>query len=325
MKKSTAVSLFLSGSLCVAAFQHALSQGYPSKTVRVLSTFTPGSVADGAMRLVAQKMALSMGQPVVVEAQAGAGGLLAAQTLVRSAPDGYTLLHTVPGTLVSTPFVLKNPPYDPLKDFTYITHMTDATTSLLVSASLPVNTVKELIDYARGRPGTLAYGSNGTGGTYHLEMELLKQQYGLDITHVPYKGGQEGLNAAAAGQIPIALAPAVSAVTQARAGKVKILAVLSAKRFPSMPDIASMGEQLPDYEKIPGGNEIVGPAGMPVPVVRRVHAEIVKALKTAEVQERLEQIGFVPVGNTPEEHAAQMKRNIEVFAKGRKAARIEAE
>ena len=324
MTKSTAVSLCLAGALLLPVFS-ALSQDYPSRPIRILSVFGPGSVADGAIRLIAQNMSASMGQPVVVEIQAGAGGVLAAQTLVRSAPDGYTILHAVPATLVSTPFVLKNPPYDPLKDFTYITHLADATTSLLVAASLPVNTVKELIDYARAHPGKLAYGSNGIGGTYHLEMELLKQKYGLDITHVPYKGGSLGLMAAAAGQIPIALAPAVSALAQARAGKVKILAVLSAKRFPTLPDLPSMGEQLPDYEKIPGGDEIVGPAGMPAPILSRLHAEIVKALNTAEVQERMKKIGFVPVGNTPEEHAAQMRRAIDVFAKGRKAARIEVQ
>jgi tripartite-type tricarboxylate transporter receptor subunit TctC len=291
----------------------------------VISTFTPGSVADGLIRLLAQKMSVTIGQPVVVEVQAGAGGVLGAQTLVRSAPDGYTILHTVPATLVSTPFLLKSPPYDPLKDFTYITHLVDAATSMLVAASLPVNTVKELIDYVKANPGRLAYGSNGVGGTYHLEMELLKQKYGLDITHVPYKGGQDGLNAAAAGHIPVAFAPAASAVAQARAGKVKVLAVLSMARFPTLPDLPSMGEQLPDYEKIPGGDEIVGPAGMPAAIVRRLHSEIVNALKTPDVLERLKKIGFISVGNTPEEHAAQMKRGVEIFAKGRKAARIEAE
>ena len=325
MKRPMAVSLCLAGAVCVPAFQTALSQDYPARPVRVLSTFTPGSVADGLIRLLAQKMSPSLGQPVVVEVQAGAGGVLAAQTLVRSDPDGYTILHSAPATLVSTPFLLKNQPYHPMKDFTYITHLADATTSMLVAASLPVNTVKELIDYVKANPGRLAYGSNGVGGTFHLEMELLKQKYGLDITHVPYKGGLLGLQAAAAGHIPIAFAPAASAAAQARAGKVKVLAVLSMTRFPTMPDLPSMGEQLPDYEKIPGGVEIVGPAGVPVPIVRRLHSEIVKAIDMADVQERFNKIGFVPVGNTPEEHAAQMRKAMETMAKGLKAAQIKPE
>ncbi|MDO8596945.1 MAG: tripartite tricarboxylate transporter substrate binding protein [Sulfuricaulis sp.] len=314
MTKSSAVSLCLAGALCVATFQNALSQGYPAKPVRVLSTFTPGSVADGAMRIVAQKMSLSMGQPVVVEVQAGAGGLLAAQTLIRSAPDGYTILHAAPSTVVSAPFLQKNPPYHPLKDFTYITRLAIATISMLATVSLPVNTVKELIDYVRANPGKLAYGSNGVGATQHLEMELLKEKYGLDITHVPYKGGQLGLNAAAAGQIPVAFAPVASALTQVRAGKVKILAVMSVERYAAFPDLASMGEQLPDYEKMPTSDEMVGPAGMPAPIVRRLNTEIVNALKFPDVIERFSQIGFIPGGGTPEEHAAQIKKDMEVFA-----------
>jgi tripartite-type tricarboxylate transporter receptor subunit TctC len=310
---------------CALAPLAALAQAFPSKPIRVLSTFVAGSAADGAMRLVAQKMSDSIGQPVIVEAQAGAGGVVGAQTVVRSAPDGYTLLHSAPTTLVATPLVLKNPPYDPLKDFTYITHLTDATTCMLASASAPFSSVKELIEYARAHPGQLAYASNGVGASYHLEMELIKQKYGLDITHVPYKGGQEGLNAAAAGQILVAFAPAASALAQARGGKVKILAVLATKRFASMPELPAMGEQLPDYEKIPSGDEIVGPAGMARPVVARLNAEIVKALGNPEVVERLNKIGFVPVGNSPEEHAAQIRRDMVVMAKGIKAAQIKIE
>ena len=174
MKKATVVSVWLAGLVCIGAFQNALCQGYPVRAVHVLSTFTPGAVADSAIRLVAQKMAASMGQPVVVEAQSGAGGILAAQVLVRSAPDGYTILHAAPSTIVSAPFLQKDAPYNPLKDFSYITRLTVATSSLLVTASLPVNSVKELIEYARAHPGKLSYASNGVGATQHLEMELLK-------------------------------------------------------------------------------------------------------------------------------------------------------
>lgn len=324
MKRWTLVCLCLVGVIGSLS-HHALSQSYPAKAIRVLSTFNPGTVADGAIRLVAQKMSDSMLQPVIVEAMAGAGGVLAAQTLLRSAPDGYTIMHAAPTTLVATPFLFKTPPYDPLKDFTYLTHLADATTCLLVTASLPVNTVRELIDYARANPGKLAYGSNGVGASYHLEMELLKQKQGLDILHVPYRAGSETLMAAATGQISIAFSPAAAALGQARAGKVKILAVLSAKRFASMPELPSMGEQLPDYEKIPSGDEMVGPAGMPEPVVRRLHAEIVKALNHAEVNERLKQIGFVPVGNTSQEQAAQIRKDMEIMSRAIKAAQIKAE
>ena len=324
MNKSTAVSLCLAGALLLPVFS-ALSQDYPSRPIRVLSIFGPGSVADGAMRVVADKMSASMGQPVVVEGLAGAGGLLAAQALVRSAPDGYTILHATPSAIVSAPFLQKNPPYHPLKDFTYITRLAEATIALAATVSLPVNTVKELIEYARARPGKLSYASNGVGATQHLEMELLKQKYGLQITHVPYKGGSLGLMAAAAGQIPIAFAPAATVLGQVRAGKVKILAVMSRERYAAFPDIPSMGEQLPDYEKVPTSDEMVGPAGMPAPIVNRLHAEIVKALKTPEVLAYLKKIGFVPGGNTPEQEAAELRQYMELYARGRKAAGIEAQ
>ncbi len=316
------VALLAALALAVPALQ---AQTFPAKPIRILSSFVTGSVADAAMRLVAQKMSDSVAQPVIVDAVPGAGGVLAAQTVVRAVPDGYTLLHCAPTTLVATPFILKNPPYDPLKDFTYITHMADATLSVVVSNSLPVNSVKELIEYARANPGKLAYGSNGVGASAHLEMEMLKLKAGIDITHVPYKGGADGLNAVVAGQIPIAFAPLLTASQQAKAGKVKIIAVTSVKRFSGLPEYASMGEQLSDYEKIPTGDEIVGPAGIPAAIVRRLNTEMVKAINNPEVLERLKSIGFIAVANTSEEHVAQIRRDMLVMAKAIKAAKITPE
>ena len=319
----------LSFSILAAALAFAVpgasAQTFPSKPFRIVSTFTPGAVADAAMRLIAQKMSDSVGQPVIVDAMPGAGGVLGAQIVVRAAPDGYTLLHCAPTTLVATPLILKTPPYDPIKDFTYVTHMTDATLSLVVTNSLPVNNVKELIEYAKANPGKLAYGSNGVGASAHLEMELMKLKYGIDITHVPYKGGADGLNAAAAGQIPVAFAPLISSAQMAKAGKVRIIAVTAVKRFSGLPEYPSMGEQLSDYEKIPTGDEIVGPAGIPTAILRRLNVEMVKAINTPESLERLKSIGFVPVANTPEEHLAQIKRDMVVMAKAIKAANIKPE
>ena len=163
------------------------------------------------------------------------------------------------------------------------------------------------------------------GASAHLEMELMKLKYGLDITHVPYKGGADGLNAAAAGQIPVAFAPLISSAQMAKAGKVRIIAVTAIKRFAGLPDYPSMGEQLPDYEKIPTGDEIVGPAGIPPAILRRLNAEMVKAINHPESLERLKSIGFVAVANTPEEHLAQIKRDMQIMAKAIKAANIKPE
>ena len=327
MGKSMNRKFLLTGIICaqIGMASSSMAQSFPAKPFRVLSTFTPGSVADGVMRVVAQKMSESVGQPVIVEAMAGAGGVLAAQTVVRAAPDGYTLLHCAPTTLVATPFILKNPPYDPLKDFSYITRMADATLSMVVANSLPVNSVKELIEYARANPGKLSYGSNGVGASTHLEMELLKLKFGIDIVHVPYKGGAEGIAATVAGQIPMAFGPLITAAQQAKAGKLRILAVTSVKRFAGMPEYPSMGEQLSDYEKIPTGDEIVGPAGIPAAILRRLNAEMVKAINHPESLERLKSIGFVAVANTPEEHLALIKRDMLIMAKAIKAAKISPE
>src|SRR3954470_6377743 len=175
-----------------AAFAQA--QTWPSKPVKVISTFSAGSPADGLMRLVAQKMGDSIGQPVVVEVLSGAGGLVGAQTVARAAPDGYTLLNAISTTLVTTPHLLKNRSID-MKDFAPIIVMAKAATCMLAAVSFPPNDVRELIAYAKANPGKVAYGSNGVGGTYHLEMEMLKANHHVEMTHVPYKGGTNALMA----------------------------------------------------------------------------------------------------------------------------------
>ena len=309
----------------IVGAQSALAQNFPSKPFRILSTFTPGAVADAAMRLVAQKMSDSVGQPVIVDAMPGAGGVLAAQLLVRSAPDGYTMLHCAPTTLVATPFILKNAPYDPLKDFTYITHMADATLSLVVANSLPVNTVKELIDYARANPGKLAYGSNGVGASAHLEMELMKLKYGIDITHVPYKGGADGLNAAAAGQIPVAFAPLISSAQMAKAGKVRIIAVILPKRWENLPDVPTVTEIIPSFVKPAGGAGVWGPAKIPPAIALRLQAAMAFALKDPQVSEGLKAQGQVPVGSTPTEFAEDLRKSSMLFGQMVKAAGLKAE
>jgi tripartite-type tricarboxylate transporter receptor subunit TctC len=312
----------------VAAFAAALcstawGQAYPSKPIRLISTFQPG-VIDGPLRAAAQKVTESLGQPLVIEVQAGAGGVIGAQMVHRSAPDGYTLLFTSPGTIVTTPYLLKNRPYEPT-DFTPVTGAIGSTLCLLVSSSLPVNSVSELVNYAKGNPGKLAYGSNGSGSSCHLLMELIKLQNGLDITHVPYKAGSDALIAVVGGQIGIAFSPASAALPHAKAGKVKILAVLDTKRYPGLPDIPSMSEQLPGYEPTPGNMYIYGPGGMPGPLVQRLQGEISRAVNSPEVAERLRAIAFFPMGTTPEEAAAQTRKDIDISLKAIKAAQLKPE
>jgi tripartite-type tricarboxylate transporter receptor subunit TctC len=307
-----------------AAASMAGAQAYPSKPVRVVSTFSAGSTAEGLMRLFAQKMSESIGQPVVVEAQAGAGGVIGAQAVARAAPDGHTLLYTLAATMVTAPHLLKSRAYE-LKDFTPIIVLSRAATCLLVSVSIAPGSVRELIDHARKNPGKLAYGSNGVGGNYHLEMETLKQQFGLDITHVPYKGGTDALLAAVAGTVPVAFAPCSAAITQARAGKVRVLALLDLKRSPDFPDLPAMAEQVPDYQKLAAAVDLYGPAGIPPATLRRVHADLERAAANADVRVRMKEISFPYDGMALEEMAAQRRKDFDFTGRALKAAGLHAQ
>jgi tripartite-type tricarboxylate transporter receptor subunit TctC len=311
--------------LLLAVSSLASAQTFPSKPLRVIATYTAGSPADALIRHVSQKMSDSMGQPVVTEVMTGASGVVGAQVVARAAPDGYTLLATIPTTLVSTPFLLKSRPYDPLKDFTPITAAIDAATCMMANVAVPVNSVKELIDYVRANPGKMAYGSNGIGGTYHLEWESVLRNNKLDMTHVPYKGGTEALLAAVSGQIPVAFAPLSAVVPHVKTGKLKVLAVLDTRRYPGAPNIPSMGEQVPDYEKTPTGTFYYGPGGMPPALTQRLYTEIAKAVRSPDVMERMEKIMFFPILNTPEEFLVQTRREIEVSARAIKAAGLKPE
>lgn len=308
----------------VALSAAAAAQGWPTKPVRVISTFTSGSPADALMRLVGQKLGEPLGQPVVVEVQAGAGGLVGAQSVLRAPADGYTLLYSISTTLVTTPHLVKNRTVE-MKDFAPVITMAKAFTCMVAAVSFLPNSVREMIAYAKANPGKVAYGSNGIGGTYHLEMEMIKQKQGVDITHVPYKGGTDGLLAAASGTIPVAFAPCSSVVPQARAGKVKFLAVLEHKRAADYPDIAALGEQLPDYEKISGGVDVWAPAAVPVPIVRRLHTEIDKVLAQPDVRARMKEIGFPYDGTALEEMAAQRRKDFELAGRAVKIAGLKPE
>jgi len=316
MKKALQLALMAAG---FAFFASAAAQTWPSRPVRIISSFGPGSPADALMRLVAQTISDPLGQPVIVEVQAGAGGLIAAQAALRGAADGHTFLYTISTALVTTPHLVKNHTVE-MKDFAPVITMARAYTCMLAAVSFPPSSVRELIAYAKANPGKVAYASNGIGGTYHLEMEMIKQRHGVDIIHVPYKGGSAGLKEAAAGTIPIAFAPCSAVAPLARANKVKFMAVLEHKRAADYPDIPAMGEELPDYEKISGGVDIWGPAAMPAPVLKRIHAEIDKALALPDVRARMKQIGFPYDGTALEKMAEQRRKDYEIAGRAVKIA-----
>jgi tripartite-type tricarboxylate transporter receptor subunit TctC len=320
MKKSLAGAAALAGACLTTA---ACAQSFPSKPLHVVVPFAPGSVLDIIARLTGEKMGASMGQPVIVDNRAGAGGRLGAESVLRSPADGYTILFTSSGALVGGAFLVKNLTYDTLRDFTPITAAVSPVDALVVTNALPVNNVQELLDYARRNPGKLAYGSNGIGSTFHMVGELIKQVTNIDMLHVPFQGAPEQMNALMTGQIQVGFNSISSARTQAAAGKLKLLAVMRDARYKPLPNVPAFGEAVPAYQALPNWFGYLGPAALPQPVVSRLGAEIVKALNAPDLGAKMDEFGLVPIANTPEQFSALMRTSYEAFGKAVKAAKLE--
>lgn len=303
----------------------AAAQAYPSKPIRIVSIFGVGSVAESSMRILGQRMTQSLGQPVVVETQAGAGGVIGGQRVARSSPDGYTLLFTELVQQLVAPLLVKEKPFDPLKDLEPITNALEGGICLVAGTATPFNTIREFVDYSKRNPGKLSYGSGGVGALNHLQMELLKAQLGLDITHVPYKGGTASMTDVIANQIPLGFVAIGAAMPNLRSGKLKIIGIVDTRRHSLAPELAAIGEEVPGFEKIPGGLMLYGPAGMPRPLLNRLNGEFVKQLVSEEYRAELRKFFFVPIANSPQEAAQQQKEAMTLIAKAIKTAGIVAE
>jgi tripartite-type tricarboxylate transporter receptor subunit TctC len=255
----------------------------------------------------------------------GASGSIGAENAARAAPDGYTLMLTSSAQMVTRVFLTKNTPYDPVKNFTPIGKVAEAISVIAVHPSLPVHSVRELIDYAKKNSGRLSYGTSGIGTAHHLSAEMIRQLTGIEWTHVPYKGGTPVVTDLVSGQIPVGFAILATIVNFAQAGKVRLIAVSADTRYPAIPEVPTTGEQLPGFEKPPGWMAYFGPAGMPAPIVRRLNAEIVRTMQVPEVKARSEGIGFVPVTSSPEELGEMLRRDLGLTGRLMKAAGIEPE
>ena len=303
----------------------AFAQTFPNKAIRLVVPFPPASGLDTMGRLVALKLTDALGQGVVVENRAGANGMIGSELVARSSPDGYTLLTGTSSTHASSPFSIKNLSYDPVKDFTPITTGVTTTIVLAAATSLPVNSVKELLEYSKKNPGKLTYSSSGTGGALHMVGEMFKASFNIDILHVPYKGSAPAIAALTAGEVALAFNGTSESLALARAGKIKILAVAESKRYLHLPDVPALAEVLPNYERPPGWFGFFGPTGMQQPLVSRLNSEIVRALNTPDVYAKLDQIGLSVIGNTPTEFAALLKRSIELYSQAAKLAGVKPE
>jgi tripartite-type tricarboxylate transporter receptor subunit TctC len=307
-------------AIWLAATVAASAQGYPNKPIRMFVPFVAGGAVDTMARLIGSKLSEQMGQPVVVENRAGAGGNLAPDALAKSAPDGYTMLLTTNGLAIS-PSLYRKLPFDVRKDFVAVTQLVASQLVIVATPKLPANNIAELIALAKAKPGGLNYGSTGIGNPLHLTMEMLKNAAGISIQAVPYRGDAP-LNAALiAGEIEMAVVPMATVLPHLASGTIKALAIGGAKRSPALPDVPTVAETIPGFESTSWQGLFV-PAGTPRDIVLTIQRETAKVLTLPDVIARLKTGGNEGVGSTPEEFDARFRADIVKFAKIIKDANI---
>jgi tripartite-type tricarboxylate transporter receptor subunit TctC len=293
----------------------ALAQVYPSRPIRLLVPFAPGGGTDAAARVISKKLAENLGQPIVVDNKGGAGGNIAAAEVAKAPADGYTLFFGAIGPLSINPSLYKKLTFDPVKDFTPITMAVVFSNVLVAHPSVPANNVQELIALAKSKPGTVNYGSSGTGGVGHLAGELFGSMADVDLVHVPYKGGGPAMIDLIGGQIQLIFATAPTAIEHIRAGQIKALGVTSAKRMEALPDVPTIAEAgLPGYE-VTNWYCFVAPAQTPKEIITKLNDEILKAMADSEVSGNLLRQGMEPTPTTPEELGTFIESETEKWAK----------
>lgn len=314
----------LSLTLCVIPLG-AIAQSYPVKPIRFLIPQIAGSAYDVSGRVITAEMSKSLGQPFISENRPGASGVPAADAVAKAPADGYMLLWGGPGTNIMAQLVSKNVPYDGLKDFTPISIGASAVQVIIVKPSLPINSVSDLVDYAKRNPGKLSYGSSGIGSGYHLAAETLKQAAGIDMLHVPYKGAIQALQDLYAGQLDVSFLTLGTAAPLHASGKIRMLGLLQAKRYRGAPDLATLAESVPGSTLPDSWFGLIGPAGLPQPIVQRLYQSLSTALKSQEVQAWLTKNLHDGGGNTPEEFSAEIRRSFDIYAKAIKLAGVKPE
>lgn len=297
----------------------------PNKTIRLIVPFAAGGVTDSSARAIVEKLGARLGQSVIVDNRPGASGNIGTDAVAKAAPDGCTLLLGFDGTLAINPHVFQKLPFDPLRDFEPITKLGDATLILVAHPSVPANTLQELIALGRSRPDLLSYGTSGTGGTPHLAGELLQQRTGMQMKHVPYKGGGQAIVDVLGGHVPLVYTAVASAQQHVKSGKLKAIAVSSEKRSVSLPDVPTFVESgLPGFV-VDSWVGILAPARTPRPIIKRLQREIAAVLATPEIRDRYVTLGIEPVGNTPERFAAQLRADYERWERVVRQAGIRVE
>ena len=308
--------------LCLFALNAEAQSDYPSRPVRIIVPSPPSGGTDIVARVLAQHFSNAFRQQFFVENKPGAGNVIGIEAAARAAPDGYTLLVSA-STIALNSVLYKKVPYDPVRDFTPITLAATAPNILVVNPKLPINTVAELIAAAKAEPGKLTYGTPGIGTSPHLCMELFKSMAGIDLQHVPYKGTAAAVTDIIGGQIDVAFATALTAKPLIDAGRLRALAVSGPRRSDALPNVPPVAEAgVPGYEAMQWYG-LLAPAGTPTVIVQRVHAQAMVALRSPEMKARLAADGAEPLGTTPAEFGAYIKRELDKWARVRDAAHIE--
>ena len=320
---------FAAALLCVAAINgpqaDAAGPAYPTRPIRMVVPFPPGGATDLLARVLAQRLGESLGQQVVVDNRPGAGGTLGSRLMLDAQPDGYTILMGTTSTHAIGPHLYTKPPYDPVREFAAITLVSSTPTVLLIGASLPPTSVKELIAYAKSKPGVLNYGSSGIGTQFHLSGELLKLLTGINIVHIPYKGTALVYPDMFSGQIALLFDTPSVALPFIKAGRVRALGVTSAQRAAVLPEVPTIVEA-----GVPGYNAelwfcLVGPAKLPAEIAARIAADTAKIVKLPDVKERLDQQGMEAVANSPAQLQKFIAAQNEQWSKVVRNAGVKAE
>ena len=302
-------------SIGSAALPVAKAADYPTKPIRLIIPFGAGGPTDTLGRALAERLTAQFGQNVVVENRTGAGGNIGTDLVAKATPDGYTLLLTTNGPLAGNLTLFKQLPYDPLKDFAPITLFTYLPNMLAVHPSLPVNNFAEFIEYVKARPNQLSFGSGGNGTSSHLAGELLKVMTGIQMTHIPYKGDGASMTDIISGQIPIVFCSVLAGMRYIDSGRIKVLAVTSAKRVPAIGNVPTIAESgLPGYD-LAAWYSVMAPAGTPRDIIQKLNSTIVGIINTPDFKAKIEGMGGIPVGSTPEAVTAIIKEDIPKWAK----------
>ncbi len=307
----------------VLAGRGAAQTGYPSKPIRIVVPFTPGGSNDLIGRVLAQKLNEAWGQPVIIDNRPGGGSTIGIELVVRAAPDGYTLLATSGG--IATNVSLYRLPFNPVTDLAPVTLLAQMPYLLAVHPSVPAKSTKEVISLAKAQPGKLVFASSGAGTSSHLAMEMFKSLARIDMLHVPYKGGGPAVNAVVSGEVQLIFNVITGTLPQARAGKIRALAVSSAKRAEVAPELPTVAESgLPGFEVIAWYN-MFAPAGTPRRIIDRINAEVNSMLQQPEIRERFLALGVTPLSGTPEALGDYLKFEVARWAKVIKEAGIRLE